>query len=179
MALNLPIKDIVSLVLIFVVPKLLFPEMANLVILLTLIIIVGRSNLAYHTMDIEVQSLLILILAILYGPFVCFIIAILSTYFAFKLSIYIGLPNPVLTIMDTGLITFICVVGSFMPIGAIIPWGLALLLFMDIARNIMKFFILHEPLPKYFIMTMVYIVSTYLIYVNFGPEIIRWLGGTV
>ena len=176
---KLPWPEVISTLAFIVLAYWLYPENAGLFILIFLVTNVLRANLAYHTMDVDVYSLVMMFIVMIYGAWPVVLMAIFSTLPALKLSLYIGLYSPTLTIADTVYLLLICIGASFIPWTNYILYGMILLSLVDALRNFFKSIVLHEFFVKYILMSTLYIVINYLIIINFSVKIVTWLGGSI
>jgi len=177
--LKLPWLEVSNIVIFILLALWLYPENSGLFIPIFLVMIVLRANLAYHTMDVEIYSLVLLLMVMIYGPWPVVHMSLLTTFPALKLSLYIGLYSPTLTIADTFYLMIIIIGACFIPWTNYILYGMILLALVDALRNFFKSIVLHEFFIKYILMSMLYIVVNYLIMINFSVKIIAWLGGSV
>lgn len=171
--------EIISIVLILVLTPILFPANSTLFIYICFLCVVSRSNLIYHSMNLEVHSFFMIFMAILYGPWVCIYTAIITTWLARTLSNKIGQYNPILTLMDTGHMIFIGLCASLMTIEGVFIPAMIVLFIAEFFRNGVRFFTYHESPIKYAIMGTFFMFAAYFALGKFAYLFIQAVGGTV
>ncbi len=169
--------DIISLVLIFVLSRFVMPEHTRLLILIIFICILSRSNFVYHSVNLEIHSILMVFIAITYGFWPCFFIAIMSTWPAKSLSGWMGIYNPILTGMDTIHMVFVALFASLLSIHTYFIPAMLILFFAEFIREGFRFFTFHENFIKYTIMGTFFMIMFYLAMKNIPHIFINFIGG--
>jgi hypothetical protein len=166
---------VMSLVLILVLAPIVLPGASRMLIWTIVLCILSRSNLVYHTVNLEVHSILILFLAIIYGPWIAILVAILSTWPSKILSAKIGIYNPILVGMDMIHMIFIAIFASFLTLSNFLVWGIVIFILAEVFREISRFFTFHENPIKYIIMGTFYMTLAWFALSKFPYLFINWL----
>ncbi len=169
--------DILSIVLILGLSRFVLPGKTTLLLWLILICVLSRSNLIYHSMNLEVHSILMVFVAITYGFWVCAYIAILSTSITNTVSGWIGIYNPILTLMDTLHMLFVAIFASLLTLQNYFIPVIIILLFAELIREGFRFFTYHENFIKYLIMGTFFMMMFYFVLHNWPGLFINFVGG--
>jgi len=169
--------DIINVVLLLIFSRFVLPGQATLVIMITFICVLSRSNLLYHNLNMEVHSWIIIFMAILYGPGVCIFIAVMSTWLSKTASFHIGKYNPIMVVVDTVHIIVIALFASLLTVSNFFIPAMIILFFGDIFREVTRFATFHEHPFQYSIMMMLFMTVSYYVLKSFPHLIIKWVGG--
>jgi len=171
------IGDLIFIILILTITRLVLPDHSKMLIWIIFICILSRSNLIYHSLNLEIHSFFIIFLAIFYGPWVCVYVAIMSTWLSNNLSFHIGKYNPILVIMDLVHMIFVGLFASLLTVQNFFIPAIIILIVAELFRETVRFFTFHESHIQYLIMGSLFMTMAYIVLKNLPHLFIKWVGG--
>ena|GEM_PF-1940482 len=161
--------DLIVLLLMLVLPYLIFPRIGHIVMIITFAVLASRATALYDNLKVEFHSLLVIVLAHVYGPGPGIFVAIMSAPLQNKLGQTLGsFQKPPWILVDCVELVALSVLAPIIPTGELFFYGMvAIIVVNNILVGAMRVLFFNDPISRRVPLSMVNIMVNYLLLQHF------------
>ena len=169
--------DLLILVMILVIPMIFFPENSLIIILVALAVLFSRATSLYDHLKIEFHSVLIIVLASLFGFLPGAFVAIISAPLVNVAGSYLGsFQKPPWILLDTIYLVILSFIASILLPTQLFYYGLLTIIILGNGiLGFVRVYAFMDPITRRIPLSVINIMFNYLILKNFLPQIIAFL----
>ncbi len=168
--------ELIILPIILLIPIIFFPKNALIVIIVSIIVLGSRSSALYDHLKVEIHSILILVMANIYGPWPGIFAAVATAPLINVAGKYFGsFQKPPWILMDTIYLAVLSYIAAMIPQAQLMYYGLlAIILFGNGVIAFVRIYLFNDPISRRVMLGVVNILVNYIILKNFLPQIIAF-----
>ena len=168
--------DLLVVLVVLFVPLIFFGDKALVIIIATLLIAASRASTFYDNLKIEIHSVLILVMANVYGVWSGLFAALITSFLVLPFGKILGaIQRPPWIILDSVYLMVLAAVASMLSPHDLFLYGmLTIIFFGNGVVMFIRVYVLNDALSRRVPLSVLNIMFSYLLLKNFLPKILSF-----